>query len=166
MFSARKKQKKEVPQWKLDQMREESETAEQSGETATRDEGANHQHESSSASSSTAPPAPAAPAPAVPAPAPSPAPAAARPRSPDPNADAWGEGADDDDDDDDDFDASKYELDDTAAGEEEEEGAYPEDACCVSVTGIAHQTTGDHLREFFSSCGPVAQVQPRPPARA
>ena len=151
MFSARKKAKKEVPQWKLDQEREEAEAAEAASEAA--------------GSSFLRKPDPEPEPPLVlrkpepePEPAPAPAPAPARPRSPDPNADAWGEGADDDDDDDDNFDESNYALDDAGGGEDDTGGNAAEDACCVSVTGIAHQTTGDHLREFFSSCGPVAQV--------
>ena len=155
MFSARKKAKKEVPQWKLDQEREEAEAAEAAREAA---------------GSSTAPlvlrkPDPEPEPPLVlrkpepePEPAPAPAPAPTRPRSPDPNADVWGEGADDDDDDDDNFDESNYALDDVDGGEDDEAAGAAEDAPCVSVTGIAHQTTGDHLREFFSSCGLVAQV--------
>ena len=147
MFSARKKQKKEIPQWKLDQMRAEEE--ERSGSLAAREPEApppepEKPRSSTGAASSSCTTATAAPA---------------RARSPDPNAELWGEPAADDDDDDDDFDASKYELGGgEEEGEVEEEPGGRAEACCVSVTGIAHQTMGDHLQSFFADCGGVVKV--------
>ena len=127
MFSARKKQKKEVPQWKLD-------IAEGSGAV---DDG-----------SDDLPPLPPTPPRAPPTP----------PEAPSDAAGAAGsaeEAKAEDDDDDDDVDLSKYELG-SEEGEEEEaaaEGGESEGALTVakpefgvSVTGLAHQTTGDDLK--------------------
>ncbi len=145
MFVARKKQKKETPQWKLDM------------EAAAAD---------ASAGSSSSKPAPAAaptPAAAPPARTPDPPPEA-RPASstasthePPSPSDAWSRAAppDDDDDDDDDFDASKYDL---GGGEDEKDDEPEGRPCTIKVTGISHETTGDSLRAFFSEYGSVSKV--------
>ena len=146
MFVARKKQKKETPQWKLDM------------EAAAADA-------SAGSSSKPPPPAAAAPTPAAPPPTPDPPPEArpaistASTHEPPSPSDAWSRAAppddDDDDDDDDDFDASKYDL---GGGEDEKDDEPEGRPCTVKVTGISHETTGDDLRAFFSEYGSVSKV--------
>lgn len=146
MWKARKKQdKKEIPQWKLDLMRAESEAT------------------GGASSSSRAAPE------EVPDPKPDPEPPSDKSYAAPPSTSAsLKRPAEDipkeldDDDDDDDFDPSKYDLGDTSDREEEQHlpsGVSGASAfCVVAVTGIAHQTTGDHLKTYFETCGPVVKV--------
>ena len=149
MFVARKKQKKETPQWKLDM------------EAAAADASAGGGSSRPAASSSAAAAPEVAPARTADLPKEArPASSAATAHEPPSPSGTWAGAAaatadDDDDDDDDDFDASKYDL---GGGEEDKDDEPEGRPCTVKVTGIAHETSGDHLRAFFSEYGSVSKV--------